>query len=472
MPILSSVGALTYAKIELDANRNYWGYGVTTTDGTNTVIGIVKDLANQNILLGTNINSQYMGFLKINGYSNPTAEFYKKNIAATTSGTPVTTPVIFKNIDSSNTYPTFGGCYRRTSGNVGLCGFSDASTGDLTPRFMPNSTGVNPGELFIHNMINDSGTAFYVADIPVAPLTVPNQINIKQLSDETGSGTVLAESVLGFSFSTTINKYRYCASLLLTTTDNPTIFYNLLISDTETRTILKELDQTPTNTGYPIDILPNVWDIAFYKSNTIILASQHMNDSSNNIYAVARDNSGNGYLIKVNSSGTLQWQREVTGIKLYGLFVKDSSTIYVVGLKSGGDIWVAEYNDSGTIQWQNLISASTAFTVNSLEDSNLPDNSLQIIQTNEKLFIGCQRGSYATVLCLPDDGSIPGSGSYNWSPSGTMTYAVATETEASGSLSTDTPPSIIGVSTSQPFTNTTNTNTNANGISTAITYLG
>jgi len=476
MPITGSVGALTYAKIELNASREYWGYGVTTTTGTSTVVGMFRDSSQPCVYLGTKTGTDHFGILKINGDKNPVSEYFTLN-EGTGANTVNTNVVTFKNVNTANINLGLNGYQflNVNSANRGFASFVDGTTGNASSSLrMVNAGNVNPGDYFIHNAINDPGNAYYIASRSVPPLTNPSDIHIKKMSNTNANANILAESVLttpgGFS-GTPANKI-YCASMSLTSTGNITVFYNLWKSNTETRMILAELNQTSSNTGYAYDVLPTVWNDPFYIANVNLLASQHKLDSTDNIYAVGRDSTGKGYFVKTYSNGTVQWQREVANVSLYSVALKDDSNIYVAGMKSGGNIWLAKYDNTGNIQWQNLLTSNAAFKINNLENSNLPDNSLQITTGNDRIFVGCQRDTYATVMCLPDNGNIPGNGSYTWSPSGTLTYAVATETEISGNLLLDTPASIIGVSASEVFDAATTTSSNAPGVSTLISYLG
>tara|TARA_Y100000994_G_scaffold249493_1_gene261512 strand:+ start:3206 stop:4519 length:1314 start_codon:yes stop_codon:yes gene_type:complete len=94
-------------------------------------------------------------------------------------------------------------------------------------------------------------------------------------------------------------------------------------------------------------------------------------DSSNNIYVVGdtESNSQGGrdfYIVKLNNSGTEQWQRGLgsTGSEeSIGHSSTDSSgNTYGCGYASGFDnMFLFKYNSSGTLQWQrSLTSGSTA----------------------------------------------------------------------------------------------------------------
>lgn len=95
-------------------------------------------------------------------------------------------------------------------------------------------------------------------------------------------------------------------------------------------------------------------------------------DSSNNIYLAGytdtnNSNNFNAVIAKYNSSGTLQWQRRITnpsgtcGFRC--LAIDSASNLYAAGWNeytSTGlqDAFVAKYNSSGTIQWQRLLGGT------------------------------------------------------------------------------------------------------------------
>ena len=100
-------------------------------------------------------------------------------------------------------------------------------------------------------------------------------------------------------------------------------------------------------------------------------------DSSGNLYVTGTitDSGGvqNGFLIKYNSSGTIQWQRKITaasGQSVQNLRVAIDSTganIYISGSwtkSSAGATGLVKYNSSGTLQWQRMLFTGSFNNVN------------------------------------------------------------------------------------------------------------
>ena len=119
-----------------------------------------------------------------------------------------------------------------------------------------------------------------------------------------------------------------------------------------------------------------------------LLSSSSGGDS--NGFAIAVDGSGNSYIagntttlasemliLKYNSSGTLQWQRKLTGNsdRAYGVAVDSSGNVYITGSTggqgTGTSMHTAKYNSSGTLQWQrNLSGTGTDLGIDIAVDSS------------------------------------------------------------------------------------------------------
>ncbi|MFH0702176.1 MAG: SBBP repeat-containing protein [bacterium] len=138
-------------------------------------------------------------------------------------------------------------------------------------------------------------------------------------------------------------------------------------------------------TGYQSSDSYGTEDIAVIKldsSGTIQWQKKIGGANSDISYEIAVDNSGNVYatgyqfsnvygnydifLIKLDSSGTIQWQKKIGGTSIdigLGIAVDSSENVYLTGYQAsdtygGNDIFAIKLNSSGTIQWQKKIGGA------------------------------------------------------------------------------------------------------------------
>lgn len=158
-------------------------------------------------------------------------------------------------------------------------------------------------------------------------------------------------------------------------------------------------------------------------------------DSSGNIYACGYRTGGqqDGIVIKTNSSGTLQWSRQLrsTGgggiVKLSSIGVDSSANVYVVGADLGvspTNLVIVKYNSSGTLLWQRKITNVDGF--------NVDDGNNGLISDGNAFIFGARHGASNCFFGkVPPDGS--GTGTYSIFP-GTFVYAAGTLTDAAITL--------------------------------------
>jgi len=88
-------------------------------------------------------------------------------------------------------------------------------------------------------------------------------------------------------------------------------------------------------------------------------------DSSKNVYLSGSTYPDHSIIVKYDSSGSLQWQRTITAdeAEITNLGLDGSDNIYVVGdtesnSQGGRDFYIVKLNSSGTSQWQRGLGAS------------------------------------------------------------------------------------------------------------------
>jgi hypothetical protein len=148
------------------------------------------------------------------------------------------------------------------------------------------------------------------------------------------------------------------------------------------------LGTSPANNYYPILVSTTkggsfnwakVWGNAYSSGGPATLAT----DSSSNIYvacwiADSGQTGAYGFVMKFNSSGTLQWQKKVdlntsTGQYIYGVAVDTAGNVYAVGQDSSSPVKgiIIKFNSSGVVQWQRSLTNTELLSVSVLSTGEL-----------------------------------------------------------------------------------------------------
>ena len=124
-------------------------------------------------------------------------------------------------------------------------------------------------------------------------------------------------------------------------------------------------------------------------------------DSSGNVYAIGSLGSGGVYLMKFTSTGTLTWARYLVGLHVqYDASVTAAGDVVVCGVAIGEtpDIgFIAKWNTSGTLQWQKNVA--TGSNVNHLKSVAIDDSGNIYVAGDETV------GSTPLVLKLTSAGA-------------------------------------------------------------------
>lgn len=133
--------------------------------------------------------------------------------------------------------------------------------------------------------------------------------------------------------------------------------------------------------------------------------------------------SSGGFLLKTNSSGTKQWATTITTNGATAKIAMDSSeNIYMISRHSDTVVSISKYNSSGTIQWQRDLTHSS-YTISGLGSISITSDN-NIFLTLLARDTGLTR-YYPFVAYLNSDGS--GTGTYTVDGQ-TYTYAASSRT--------------------------------------------
>lgn len=206
------------------------------------------------------------------------------------------------------------------------------------------------------------------------------------------------------------NKYNFSSAIFLGGTTDSTSIYSGGYFAGGTKGMVLKTDSSGAVT----------WARSIYGSAEGACANPVV-DSSGNVYIGFEYSSGTRFngLAKFNSSGTLQWQRQINTTAGNFLFtaIDTSANIYAVV-----DNFIFKWNSSGTLQWQRQLTGTTI--------------DLQgVYWYNNYVVITGLLDTNAAIFVIKDDGSQTGTytlGTYS------IAYAAGSKTEATGGATTAT----------------------------------
>jgi hypothetical protein len=415
MPITASLGALSYSKSSIDSNWDYWyletntntDFNGTTFDSTSTnlYIGGNDTTLNKMLLLRINENNSYPQLIY-----NFTSNVFNENINFTSTCIDVT-------YNTSSNSVLMMGSYQA---NI-VTGFPGTNVATFYSYFAPITTStVVPSTPGVPTV-----TYEYYASLPSNSLTYTSMCDVSQTSpisarinwviyrdydrliyrntDTLNFGTTGPLTVVTINAAT-----NYPQRIQSDTTGNAMITMNLNTNSN----LIRKANQTSGGTPYPL--YPTIWARTYSFGNIY----DSILDSSNNLYFVG-SNGTDSVIVQYDTNGNLIWQRLITGVFLKSIKLA-SSYLYISGtIVSNNNLFVAKYDLSGNIQWQNKLSGATF-------------NGKRITTASANVYAVGQSGSKGFAFKFPNDGTIPGTGTFILN-SNSYTYSVATQTETAAS---------------------------------------
>jgi hypothetical protein len=433
MPITASLGSLSYVRTSLATNNIYedWyleasnltNFRDMTSDANNSIY--IASNNNANIDLSTSSNITNID-VALHRTSSPSLEI-------TNSSNNISTLGVY--FDTTNSQLCLAGQqygYSRIItgityyGRWGTVITTDSSFGSITKfRDDPDNSvatgNAAPYYKSFYNVYKDGSDTFVsgVANENISRGTpdYANFVNKYNGSNILSGQTSVREPTRLSSITANFNA--------IVIPDSPgNVIYNTKIYQDSLDPIV--IVKFPNVAGVPPGFNAWLWQVKLTKTATTNLQVGGIAlDSSKNIYTVIWNSATDiSYIVKYNPSGVLQWQREIASTQLKDIHIDASNNIYLTGVTSlvtANAKHIVCYNSSGVLQWQNQFSYG--------------NGGLKILGFNGYIYIM----SINNILRVKDTGAIPGTGTYNILPSGTIaTYTVATNTESAGTLTSAT----------------------------------
>jgi hypothetical protein len=174
----------------------------------------------------------------------------------------------------------------------------------------------------------------------------------------------------------------------------------------------------------------------------LVLSSAIVADASDNAYVSGTRFTGstyNGFVYKLNSGLTItNWFQYGINVNFWGMVRDSSNNIYVAG-STGTICYVLKLDSSLNLQWQRTVTPTNGGTLN--------NPALGLDETNNRLLLAAEGNSNAWAFAIPTDGS--GTGTYTVG-SVTIAYAAASVSTSATTVANST--TTVNVTTNQAIT--------------------
>jgi hypothetical protein len=237
--------------------------------------------------------------------------------------------------------------------NIYTCGYGGATAYPLIVKY--NSNGVAQWQ-------KELAPALYTSSFYSCTIDTSENIYLTGLYDASGSGTDVQLVVVKYDSSGAVTWQK--------TLDHATLNIGIYSSITNDGVgnlyVNSQLNSQPTIYKYNSsgtlqwNFKLTISNVSMaYSSGSIVL------DSSSNSFIIGYQGSPEyAIIVKVNSSGTLQWIKKLShasnGLNFYGIAIDSNDEMYAVGYVGTTDsqALIVKYDTSGAVVWQSTLSSS------------------------------------------------------------------------------------------------------------------
>lgn len=413
MPVISTVGALSYARTSI-------GVG----DFEYYAIELLAPYVVQSIAFDPTNSSVYY----ISGYNFPAVRYATSKFTEV-SNVPVSNWTTNHNTGSTNVSTT-NIAVNPITNNVILCVAGSSNSGLIT---LNPSTGLKVNSnSYVYE--NNAGYTDFIIDSSGKPYIT----GLRTISGSNYLGaTYWSKTSYDTSLPTNVGLFRRSGTLntggtaIRVSSTNPYVLFSINASPRLTG--VAQLNATT--------LVPSI-----VKQTSTLIAGQNFDpaamviDSNDNIYFISNVlATGDAYIVKWNSTlTTVVWSKKITDCRLTAITLDSSENVYVAGISvSDTRLYIANLDSSGNKIFERVMYPSSAPTIWVPNDIKISGNAMYTVGNFQS---GSGNGY---IIKLPKDGTIPGSGVYNFRrnlvpslnyASTTKTYTNFAITPASSSL--------------------------------------